>query len=104
MVFATIRTIWKKVPMKMIATFGASASPKTATISAPNTGAGMYRMKSIGGSTSLATTANVPASSPSGTPTAHDQKNPQKITRRLWPMLSWNQMSSRSCGGSVKTR
>ena len=33
-------TCWKKVPMKMIATLGASSMPSTATASAPNAGAG----------------------------------------------------------------
>ena len=40
-VLATISTIWKKVPMKMMVIFGSSPRPKTATASAPNTGAGM---------------------------------------------------------------
>ncbi len=39
-VLAMIKTCWKKVPMKMIATLGASSIPITATASAPNAGAG----------------------------------------------------------------
>ena len=39
-VLAMIRTCWKKVPMKMIETLGASSMPSTATASAPNAGAG----------------------------------------------------------------
>jgi hypothetical protein len=40
-VLAIMSTIWKKVPMKMIVIFGSLPSPKTATASAPKTGAGM---------------------------------------------------------------
>ena len=39
-VLAMTSTCWKNVPMKMIATLGASSIPSTATASAPNAGAG----------------------------------------------------------------
>ena len=39
-VLAMTSTCWKKVPMKMIDTLGASSMPSTATASAPNAGAG----------------------------------------------------------------
>ena len=39
-VLAMIKTCWKKVPMKMMATFGASSIPMMATARAPNAGAG----------------------------------------------------------------
>ena len=92
---ATINTIWKNVPIKMMEILALSPMPSHSMTKGMKATAGMYRMKSVSGSSKASTGRKAPISTPIGRASTADKTKPAS-TRKMLMEASCSKSSSSS--------